>query len=259
MNIHTFMLEMREVPDHVLYIDGLSGQKRTRGEFKARVALARTALGSKVEQGGIGLDSESMIAILSENCIVSRILLLSSPKSDGMLQEYPTIILALCSLAVPFACCSAYATQYELAHSLRLSKASHIFVHADLLDTALQGAHEVGIPRSRVYILEGKANAEFTSLEEFIARAEKRNLSPIVPRPVTRDQLAFLLFSSGTTGLPKGMIPLVWTRKIFIWTTSRRTVPYQHNQQYSPSGHLDADRVGINQGTHKNFLVILPF
>jgi acyl-CoA synthetase (AMP-forming)/AMP-acid ligase II len=216
MNIHTFMLEMREVPDHILYIDGLSGQKRSRSEFKARVALARTALGTKVEQGGLGLDSESMVAILSENCIVSRPLLLSFCRSDGMLQEYPTIVLALCSLAVPFACCSAYATQYELTHSLRLSKASHLFVHADLLDTALQSAHEVGIPLSRVYILEGQANPKFTSLEEFIAQAEKRGLSPVAPRPVTKDQLAFLLFSSGTTGLPKGMIPILFARHILI-------------------------------------------
>jgi len=81
-NIHTLLLEYRDVPDHVLYIDGLTGQKRTRNEFKIRVALARTALGSNSEQGGLGLDSGSMVAILSENCMVRLAPLLSSCHPD---------------------------------------------------------------------------------------------------------------------------------------------------------------------------------
>ena len=72
-NIAAFLLGSNEVPDHVLYIDGESGQKRTRNEFKARVGLTRTALGSKVDEGGLGLDSQCMVAILSENCMVSRL------------------------------------------------------------------------------------------------------------------------------------------------------------------------------------------
>lgn len=187
-NISTFLLDSRDVPDHLLYIDGLSGQRRTRNEFKERVGLARTILGSKVENGGVGLDSQCMVAIFSENCM-----------------EYATLVLALCSLAVPFALCSAYATQYELAHFLRISKATHIFAHSDLLETALGSAKEVGLPTSGIHILEGARKHGFYSLENYISKAKSANMSMIATKPVTRNQLAFLLFSSGTTGLPKAV------------------------------------------------------
>jgi len=118
--------------------------------------------------------------------------------------------MALCSLAVPFAPCSAYATQHELAHSLRLSKTSHIFVHANLLATALQASEEVRIPRSRVYILEGNASPGFITFKDLVKLGEEENLVPITTRPVTKDQLAFLLFSSGTTGLSKGMLRIIF-------------------------------------------------
>lgn len=189
-NIHAFFIEPRETvdKDYVFLIDGLTGEQWTRSHFKERVDRARTALEMGVERKGLGLEQSNMVAILSENCT-----------------EYVTLIHALCSLAVPFAPCSAYATPYELAHSLRLSGATHLFVHSDKLEIGLQAAKEVGIPPSKVYILQGKVPQGFTSLQQLIQRVEREKI-PIIPiKPVTANQLAFVLFSSGTTGLPKAV------------------------------------------------------
>lgn len=56
------------LPDHVMFIDGLTGLKRTRYEFIERVETAGAAL--TVSRGGPRLKSTDMVAVLSENCLV---------------------------------------------------------------------------------------------------------------------------------------------------------------------------------------------
>lgn len=153
------------------------------------------------------------------------------------------MVLALCSLAVPFALCSAYATEYELGHSLRISKATHIFAHPNLLDTAIRGAQTVGIPLSKLHILEGSSKRGFGCLDDYITRAGKTNTAPIATRPVTNDQLAFLLFSSGTTGLPKGTLKLEETTDAY--QISGGPLPYEFYQLHTSKSRLVAKRVSI--------------
>ena len=54
--------------DHVMFIDGLTGFKRTRYEFIERVEIAATALSTS--QGCLGLEPTDTVAVLSENCLV---------------------------------------------------------------------------------------------------------------------------------------------------------------------------------------------
>ena len=44
----------------------------------------------------------------------------------------------------------------------------------------------------------------FRTFEEMIEDARSRTMVPVSPRPATKDTLAYLMFSSGTTGFPKG-------------------------------------------------------
>ena len=54
-----------------------------------------------------------------------------------------------------------------------------------------------------IYILGQKIEG-FRTFEEMVEGAHSREMAPVSPRPATRDTLAYLMFSSGTTGPPKG-------------------------------------------------------
>lgn len=105
--------------------------------------------------------------------------------------------------ATPFALLSMFATVYELTHALRLSKSTHMLVHAELLPKALAAAKEVGLPEDRIYILDGKVEGK-PNLEDLRQAIQKRNVPQLPVKPAHRKTLAYLVFSSGTSGLPKG-------------------------------------------------------
>ena len=113
------------------------------------------------------------------------------------------MINALLSQTVPFALISAHVTQRELRHCLKTSHANHVFVHVNLLPVALSVCHDLGIPKDRVYILEGNAPRGFRSFDGMIARAKEQCGRSVRIKQAGKNTLAFLLFSSGTTGLPK--------------------------------------------------------
>jgi hypothetical protein len=52
-----------------MFIDGLTGFKRTRYEFLERVGIAAAAL--TTSQSGLQLEPTDIVAVLSENCLVS--------------------------------------------------------------------------------------------------------------------------------------------------------------------------------------------
>jgi len=56
------------LPDHVMFVDGLTGFKRTRYQFLERVELAGAAL--ITARGGLRLKPTDMVAVLSGNCLV---------------------------------------------------------------------------------------------------------------------------------------------------------------------------------------------
>jgi acyl-CoA synthetase (AMP-forming)/AMP-acid ligase II len=98
---------------------------------------------------------------------------------------------------------SSYFTPFELKHAFKLSKCTRLFVNDRLLPLVLPIAKKVGIPSSKIYILGGSAMGR-KSFSELINGARRKNIPSISARPAAKDTLAYLMFSSGTTGLPKG-------------------------------------------------------
>ena len=106
-------------------------------------------------------------------------------------------------ITTPFALISSFSTHFELVHALRLTNASRVFVQPELLPRMRAAAKEVGLPEDRLYVLEGD-NAGRPSLDDLVEKVRAKRIPRTPVRPAKRDTLAYLVFSSGTTGLPKG-------------------------------------------------------
>ena len=144
-------------------------------------------------------------------------------KSEGLVRRigitgYP--LPTLLRLAIPFALLPAHATSYELGHSLRLTRAKVV-----LVGKGLEGrVEQAGVQGVRVLQMEraDSPNADrATSLDGLIdayliqpaisppsstASLPSSSLPPLLPpAPATPSTLAYLVLSSGTSGLPKAV------------------------------------------------------
>jgi acyl-CoA synthetase (AMP-forming)/AMP-acid ligase II len=103
----------------------------------------------------------------------------------------------------------------EVAYQLKDSGAKCLFTCLPLLDTALQAAEKVGIPRNRIYIMAlpdiatgGMTNTEFKTVDQLIEEGSKQpRLEELQwSKGEGARRCAFLCYSSGTSGLPVRII-----------------------------------------------------
>jgi acyl-CoA synthetase (AMP-forming)/AMP-acid ligase II len=138
------------------------------------------------------------------------------------LKDYVVLMLALLKIAVPFALISCFSTPFELKHALKVTKTTRLFTTSQYIYKALPVVLDAGIPTSKIYTMNGSVDG-YESLEQLVAKAGRIGESHNKPRIVPKDSLAFLFFSSGTTGLPKGKqfdhcIPWLWLIVINLMT-----------------------------------------
>ena len=104
-------------------------------------------------------------------------------------------------MTVPFAIFSSYSTPFEFQHAFNLAGPTRLFVTPALLPLALTS----GLSQDRIYILDGNVQ-NYASYLDLVARARAYRLPRLPIRQAQTDTLAYLAFSSGTTGLPKGTL-----------------------------------------------------
>ncbi|OCH91611.1 acetyl-CoA synthetase-like protein [Obba rivulosa] len=191
LNIHDLLFrrpDRVDIPDYPLHVDGLTGRTRTYYEFLERVHDGATALSAPASEGGLGLQPEKdMVGIYSFNCL-----------------DYITLVHAVLAQTVPFALLPSFSTSRELVHLLRLSRATCLFVDPQLLPNARHVAREVGIPDERIFVLEGRADGR-RGFGDMIDGVRRRGATKAPVRSARKDTLAHLIFSSGTSGLPKAV------------------------------------------------------
>ncbi|KAF1816469.1 phenylacetyl-CoA ligase-like protein [Eremomyces bilateralis CBS 781.70] len=177
------------------FVCGITGKSYTGLEVKERIQ--HVAAGLSKELGWLpndGSDWDKVLCIFSTNAI-----------------DYLTVAWGTHRLGGIVSPANAAYSVSELAYQLKSSGSQCVFTCAPLLEATLEAAKEVGIPKERVYILEvpgPSAPKEFKTVDQFIDEGRKlQPLEKLVFKPGEgARRIAFLSYSSGTSGLPKGVM-----------------------------------------------------
>ncbi|CAE6522608.1 unnamed protein product [Rhizoctonia solani] len=179
--------------DYVTHIDGITGEQRTLKQLVARINDVGAALLAPKEQGGLAIrPKDQIVGLLSSNCI-----------------DYPVVVFAMLQTTIPVALLNSHSTAPELAHQLKLARVSHVIVGPSSVSVLKQALQIAGLRNIGVTIVEGcgkHARAGELSLQRLIERTKKRGVQPAGITDAKRDTLAYLVFSSGTSGLPKAVM-----------------------------------------------------
>jgi AMP-binding enzyme len=203
-DLYTFVFEREMVggfpppckDSQIAFIDAPSGKKITFGELGARVKLL-----SRGFSKGMGIRNGETICFYMPNNVTSF-----APRLTQI--DYPTALWAAFRMGAVPSCANPIYTAHELVHQLRLSKSQYILTHPACIKPALEAAAEVGIPESRVFLIVKDSNLKLVNVPDLVIlglTAPEIVRVRLAPGESKR-KVALLNFSSGTSGLPKGVL-----------------------------------------------------
>lgn len=167
------------------YVNAVTRERLDWQQVKDKAAQLSTVLVEKY-----GLEPGQAVSLFSTNTIWYPVAMWSVIRAGGCVNG-----------ASP-----AYNAE-EMTHALKTANSKILMTLPNALPVALAAADSAGIPRSRVFLLEGSVPG-FTTIQELIEQGS--SLSPRAPWRIpsntdNRKVCGYLNFSSGTTGLPKAV------------------------------------------------------
>ncbi|KAK4516851.1 uncharacterized protein ATC70_000176 [Mucor velutinosus] len=93
----------------------------------------------------------------------------------------------------------------ELSYQLEMTKAKVLICHEENLETALQAAERVGILKKNIFVFGDKAVKGIQPFQTALIR-ERKAVPAELTHQEAKDKVAYLCFSSGTTGKSKGVM-----------------------------------------------------
>ena len=163
-------------------------------------------------------------------------------------------MFALLKLAVPIAFLPSQSTLQETVELLKLSGVTCLFASGQLYPHAAAAAKAIGLPEEGIFILQGDVTGK-VSLPSLIENVKARGLSKTATRTVQDDTLAYIMFSSGTTGLPKGYFVHVNLPHFFDGTLMDLAIMISHRNMIFSTSQLE----GINEEIAKVYPVRCPY
>lgn len=235
------------------FTDGLTGKTYSVLEVKQRVDHLSRALsqelGFKADQG---TEWDKVVACFSLNNI-----------------DYMTLAWAVHRLGGILSCVNAAYNADELAYQVKDSGAKAIFTCLPLLKTATEGAAKVGLGKEKLFLIDlpaaatpGLSNPGHKTLEQFVKQGA--GLPQFKPADSTwkkgdgAKRIAFLCYSSGTSGLPKGV--MIAHKNVIANTIQFSTLAIPHRKSMAKEQGVDVyteNVLGLLPMSHIYALVVI--
>ncbi|KLO84718.1 Uncharacterized protein LW93_4998 [Fusarium fujikuroi] len=174
---------------------GITGRTYSVVEAHQRADFLARALAKRLDfSPNEGVEWDKVISIFSVNTIDNFAVTQAVHRLNGIITP-----------------ASAAHTASDLEHQLRSSGVKALFTCASRLDIAIKAAKAVGIPQDRIFILAtpgDNSKLPFTTFDDLVK--EGATLPELEPLKWVKGQgarqVAFLCYSSGTSGLPKAVM-----------------------------------------------------